>query len=1146
MASQDHETSLEHIHSSEYYPKQEMIVDDETLQVPFPCLCGEGVRYLGRTADGIIALSNYRIVVCFKDSFINVPLGLIEIIECRDIFFLMIYCKDSRIIRCTFPTNDGCLEWYKRLSYSLTTPRELNKVFAFAFYAWCMENVYDQSAVDDLDTTCPYQSGENVPNIFDKEVDRLGFDLKGPAWRITYANEDYKLCRTYPKCHIVPKKIGDEVLEDVAGFRSSRRIPSVVWRDKKSGAVIARCSQPEVGWLGWRRTEDENFLQAIATACALNPGVDTCQAAESFNNVPNGHVENGAPSEPQPKKLLIVDARSYAAAVANRAKGGGYECPEYYPNCEIQFMSLANIHAIRKSFMAIRTLCMGGAEQPNWFSLLDNSKWLHHIAGLMKSAIIVVNAIDKDGRPVLVHCSDGWDRTPQIVALAELMLDPYYRTLEGFQVLVEREWCEFGHKFADRCGSGINSDDGNERCPVFLQFLDCVHQLIRQFPCAFEYNEAFLVKLVQHTYSCLFGTFLCNSARERAAENIKCVTFSVWTLLKHDCWKMKNYLYVKHDEVLRPVCHVRNMQLWNAIYLANTSPMTDRVQDETDGGTQGIEEEEQKRQEQMPLSKTRSCDNIVAALEHATMLTRTSSDPNMSSDLHHDPKYLLQAEAETTLDKRVELNLPMEKVKYDNVPSSETIDEARDGLLNGHCEGESSDGEEKKSEESSATESDGDYENSNGMNRTVEDNANSAKSDEELMNGEANDLNMCNGHDTTDQTICDNSSETDALQSITSSTDTLTEESTLAGSKSKTDNTAEENDLASQQSRSNNNISRIHMNGDVMNGHVNGDSQEELENRLREEQEVYASISTSTTDISDSHVRINLNEKFLFNGQSMRINDLTLSLTSPVVEPAAKISRGTSTDTRNGSSKSSTSGSDSEQSTPNMSRTPSSTCPPTPSADVKLSEPGFANRGANLLARRLDVDGLTLQVDPVQVRLHQKEQDHRHRVAKLERQLQAAKVALYQYASGCNGAGKHMNGDARDEESSLPDSIGSGDLTSLGNCSNTASDLSWEAIEEKDARMTLWVPDHAATHCAGCQSEFWVVRRKHHCRNCGRIFCATCADYFIAIPQQQLIDPVRVCRSCYKTISSSLSLETKSDTAAPLDTTLCAAAAAEA
>lgn len=56
---------------------------------------------------------------------------------------------------------------------------------------------------------------------------------------------------------------------------------------------------------------------------------------------------------------------------------------------------------------------------------------------------------------------------------------------------MEREWLAYGHKFGDRCGH--SSEDVNQRSPVFLQWLDCVHQLMRQFPCDFKFNEAFLV-----------------------------------------------------------------------------------------------------------------------------------------------------------------------------------------------------------------------------------------------------------------------------------------------------------------------------------------------------------------------------------------------------------------------------------------------------------------------------------------------------------------------------------------------------------------------------------------------------------------------------------------------------------------------------
>ena len=58
---------------------------------------------------------------------------------------------------------------------------------------------------------------------------------------------------------------------------------------------------------------------------------------------------------------------------------------------------------------------------------------MENISALLKGASRVCKYLEA-GDPVLVHCSDGWDRTPQLTSLAQLLLDPYYRTFEGFQV----------------------------------------------------------------------------------------------------------------------------------------------------------------------------------------------------------------------------------------------------------------------------------------------------------------------------------------------------------------------------------------------------------------------------------------------------------------------------------------------------------------------------------------------------------------------------------------------------------------------------------------------------------------------------------------------------------------------------------------
>lgn len=118
-----------------------------------------------------------------------------------------------------------------------------------------------------------------------------------------------------------------------------------------------------------------------------------------------------------------------------------------------------------------------------------------------------------------------------------LMLDPYYRTIKGFEVLIEKEWLSFGHKFQQvvlhsahlnfkdlfivlqRIGHGDDHHSDADRSPVFLQFIDCVWQITQQFPNAFEFNDYFLMTILDHLYSCRFGTYLCNSERERHQES---------------------------------------------------------------------------------------------------------------------------------------------------------------------------------------------------------------------------------------------------------------------------------------------------------------------------------------------------------------------------------------------------------------------------------------------------------------------------------------------------------------------------------------------------------------------------------------------------------------------------------------------------
>ncbi|XP_049730483.1 RUN and FYVE domain-containing protein 1 isoform X1 [Elephas maximus indicus] len=77
------------------------------------------------------------------------------------------------------------------------------------------------------------------------------------------------------------------------------------------------------------------------------------------------------------------------------------------------------------------------------------------------------------------------------------------------------------------------------------------------------------------------------------------------------------------------------------------------------------------------------------------------------------------------------------------------------------------------------------------------------------------------------------------------------------------------------------------------------------------------------------------------------------------------------------------------------------------------------------------------------------------------------------------------------------------------------SKLKMEDIKEvnKALKGHTWLKDDEATHCKQCEKEFSISRRKHHCRNCGHIFCNTCSSNELALPSYP--KPVRVCDSCH-------------------------------
>lgn len=92
-------------------------------------------------------------------------------------------------------------------------------------------------------------------------------------------------------------------------------------------------------------------------------------------------------------KLSIMDARPSANAIANKAKGGGYESEDVYQHVELIFLDIHNIHVMRESLRKLKEICFPANDQ-KWLSAVENSLWLKHIKYVLAGAVRIVDKVN--------------------------------------------------------------------------------------------------------------------------------------------------------------------------------------------------------------------------------------------------------------------------------------------------------------------------------------------------------------------------------------------------------------------------------------------------------------------------------------------------------------------------------------------------------------------------------------------------------------------------------------------------------------------------------------------------------------------------------------------------------------------------------
>ncbi|KAI1168050.1 protein-tyrosine phosphatase-like protein [Nemania serpens] len=381
--------------------------------------------------------------------------------------------RDFGLINFLFPNETAAREAFDYIRARTCRLGSIEKLYAFSYQPLKTEKPLNGWILYDPRVEFKRQG------ISTKSVDR--------GWRISLINKDYAFSPTYPALLVVPSKISDNVIKYAGPYRSRARIPVLTYLHSLNNCSITRSSQPLVGFRGNRSIQDEKLVSAcfsasatvefngleISTPDTAEPSPASSQVdlrgpspegegpgTESFEDelIAGSEASYGSQAGKRiygaQQRNLIVDARPTINALAMQVVGKGSENMEYYPFAKKAYLNIDNIHVMRESLNTVIDAIKDGdiSKLPPNRDLLIKSNWLKHIRGILDGSALIARQVGINHSHVLIHCSDGWDRTSQLSALSQLMLDPFYRTIDGFIILVEKDWLSFGHMFQQRSG----------------------------------------------------------------------------------------------------------------------------------------------------------------------------------------------------------------------------------------------------------------------------------------------------------------------------------------------------------------------------------------------------------------------------------------------------------------------------------------------------------------------------------------------------------------------------------------------------------------------------------------------------------------------------------------------------------------------